>query len=323
MIDEHTTSTTMTFSHIVSIVLHRKRVILLFLLLTELVIGVYSFIMPQTFTSVTSLMPPEQKSSGNGIAALLQSAAPGISLGGMDSKSMSLSVDIIQSTALSTRIINYMHLFSHPFYKGIDSSLVTESVKNSLIVDSKIRSGVTYIEFSASTSYFPNNEQASIVAKLTSDVANATSICLDQMLREKNVSTARKTREFIERMAAINKLKLDSLQTEFELFQTTNKVLTIDDQTKAIVTNAVSIGSELAKAQIELTEALQEFQPGSSIVNAYTQKVSQLQAQYAKVQSGGLTESDRFSIPLQNVPKLARRYLNLMRDMKISEQINA
>ena len=100
-------------------------------------------------------------------------------------------------------------------------------------------------------------------------------------------------------------------------------MLTIDEQTKAIVSSAVGVGSELAKAQIELSAVQQEYQSTSPMVEAYRQKVNELQAQYNRVQSGGLTSTDKFSIPLQKIPVLARKYLNLMRDMKISEQINA
>ncbi|MBK9250008.1 MAG: hypothetical protein IPM69_18360 [Ignavibacteria bacterium] len=320
---EQTTDNVITISQVVQVFKSQKWMIIGIVLFAEILIMIYSLIMPQTFTAVTSLMPPEQRSSGGGLAALLQSAAPGISLGGMDSKTSALSTDVIQSNALSERIVTYLRLHEHPKFKGLDTATIVEIVKNSFFVDNKLRSGVTYIEYSTTTNYFAATEETVQAATLSSDIANASTICLDQMLRDKNVSTARKTREFIERLLIKNKHKLDSLQSEFEQFQTDNKVFTIDEQTRAIVTSAVGVGAELAKAQIELSAVQQEYQSSSPMVDAYKQKVNELQAQYDRVQSGGLTNSDKFSIPLQKVPVLARRYLNLMRDMKISEQINA
>ncbi len=323
MIEEQTPSETVTFRQVMQIFRLRKWTIISIIIGAEVIAACYSYIMPQTFTAVTSLMPPEQRSSSGGLAALLQTAAPGISLGGMDSKSSAFSVDVIQSNALCERISTSLSLPQHPAYQDLDTASIIESVKNSLYVDNKLRSGVTFIECSASTNFFASSDEVLQTAKLSSQIANAATACLDQMLRDKNVSTARKTREFIERLIIKNKVKLDSLQSEFEQFQTTNKVLTIDEQTKAIVSSAVGVGSELAKAQIELSAVQQEYQSTSPMVEAYRQKVNELQAQYNRVQSGGLTSTDKFSIPLQNIPVLARKYLNLMRDMKISEQINA
>lgn len=323
MNEEQSPSQTVTFHQFLTVFRRRKWTIVSIVLAAEVIVGVYSAIMPQTYTAVTSLMPPEQRSSGGGLAALLQSAAPGISLGGMDSKTSALSADVIQSTALCERIMHQLQLPQHTFFQGVDTSTIIDIIKGSIFVDNKLRSGVTFIECSASTKYFASGDDLILTATLAKDIANASTKCLDQMLRDKNVSTARKTREFIERILVSNKQKLDSLQSEFEQFQTVNKVFTIDDQTKAIVSSAVGLGSELAKAQIELSAVQQEYQSSSPMVEAYRQKVSELQAQYNRVQSGGLTSTDKFSIPLQKVPVLARRYLNLMRDMKIAEQINA
>jgi capsule polysaccharide export protein KpsE/RkpR len=290
---------------------------------TVIVVALYSYLMPQTYTAVATLMPPEQRSSGGGLAALLQSAAPGISLGGMDSKSSQISADIITSNSLIERVIQRLNLPQHPFFKDMDTATIIAIVKASLYIDSRIRTGVTGIECTIGTKYLASEQETSSAAQLSSDIANAVTVCLDQMLRDKNVSTARKTREFIERLMVTTKQKLDSSQEALEQFQLSNKVFTIDDQTKAIVSSAVSIGTELSKAQIELAAIKQQYQPNSAIVQSFEQKVNSLQSQYEKAQNGGIAPVDKYSIPLGNVPHLGRKYLNLMRDMKIQEQINA
>ena len=50
--------------------------------------------------------------------------------------------------------------------------------------------------------------------------------------------------------------------------------------------------------------------------------VQNIRNQYLRLQSGGLLGSDDFSFPLSDLPKLFRKYLNLMRDKKIMEQVN-
>jgi len=316
-------NTSISLTDFLVVIRHRLRFIIGFVLIAVVVVGIYSYTMPQSYIAITTLMPPEQRSSGGGLAALLQSAAPGISLGGMDSKSSVVSVDIITSNSLIERVIQNLKLPEHPFFKGMDTTTILSIVKSSLYIDSRVRTGVTAIECTMRTGYFATQNEIDIVSQLSSDIANSITFCLDQMLRDKNVSTARKTREFIERLMVTTKQKLDSTQEEMEKFQLTNKVFTIDDQTKAIVSSAVGIGTELSKAQIELGAIKEQYQSNSPIVQSFEQKVNSLQNQYEKVQNGGIAQVDKYSIPLQNIPHLGRKYINLLRDMKIQEQINA
>ena len=108
-----------------------------------------------------------------------------------------------------------------------------------------------------------------------------------------------------------------------QAFQSENKVFSLDDQMTAIVDNAVNIGTELAAAEIELALTQHDFQSGSPQTLFLEKKIKSLQEQYERVQTGGLVTTDGFSIPFDKVPDLMRRYGNLVRDIKIKEQINA
>lgn len=282
----------------------------------------FSLTMPHTYGSAASLMPPEQR-GGGGLASLLQNAAPGLSLSLGDGKGQAVSADIIASNSLAERIIEYLHLDKHPKFAELTPALRIRSVKNSLEVETKRTSGVVYIHCSRVTSWLPGDAEQQEAKQLATDISNAAVLCLDAMLREKTVSTARKTREFIERIIAAKSAERDSLYAEMERFQKQNKIIGIEEQTSAIVTAAVDIGSELAKMQVELQLARQIYQPGSPIVRQYEQQLAALTKQYNQTQSGGLVPSDKFSISLDKFPALTRRYLNLQRDLKIAEQVNA
>jgi uncharacterized protein involved in exopolysaccharide biosynthesis len=85
--------------------------------------------------------------------------------------------------------------------------------------------------------------------------------------------------------------------------------------------SAGNLGAEVAKAEIEYSLAQQEMQPGNPVLEQLRQKLNALREQYRRAQSGGIG-NDRYSIPLQNLPKLGREYVNLMRDVTILEQVN-
>jgi len=67
---------------------------------------------------------------------------------------------------------------------------------------------------------------------------------------------------------------------------------------------------------------LQEYEQSSPTVRIQKEKVANLKNQYNRIQSGGLTSTDEFSIPLQNIPNIIREYTNLLREQKILEQVN-
>lgn len=299
-----------------------RRFLIVCIVSATVLTAIVSFIMPYTYGATSSLMPPEQR-SGGGLAALLQSAAPGISIPFGDNKGQIVPAEVITSNSLAQRIIDSLHLDKRSEFAKLLPENRLRAVRKSIEVETKRLSGVVYIHCAASTGWLPNEKEQQETAKLAADMTNTAVVGLDAMLREKNVSTARKTREFIERVIAVNSAERDSIYSEIERFQKENKIIGLEEQTKAIVESAVDIGSQLAKMQVELQVARQLYQPGSSVIQQYEQQLSALAQQYYKTQSGGLTSSDKFSIPLEKVPALTRRYLNLQRDLKIAEQVNA
>ncbi len=287
-------------------------------------VAALSFVIPQTFTSRTSIMPPENKSGGGGLSSLLQSAPISIGLGGDAgaNKTSMIFSEILTSRTLMEGVIDTLNLEQHPFFTGIERTDLVELLSASILVNSR-KTGTVTIEASVSTGWFPFGDGPLIAAKTSADIANACRMVLDRINRDKAISQARQSRRYIERVLLDTKAQIDSLQSDMQKFQSENKVFALDEQMAAIVNNAVTVGTELAKAQLELAMVKQDFQNSSPQVQFMEQKVSSLQEQYDRVQQGGLVNSDGFSIPFSEVPALTRTYTNLVRDLKIKEQINA
>ncbi|MFW5663382.1 MAG: GNVR domain-containing protein [Bacteroidota bacterium] len=98
-------------------------------------------------------------------------------------------------------------------------------------------------------------------------------------------------------------------------------MLALDEQTQAVVTQAVSIGTELAEAETELNLARLDYAPNSAYLRALEKRADLLRNQYARIQEGGLTSDEGFAIALSDVPRIAREYATLMRERKIIEQV--
>lgn len=286
------------------------------------VIG-FSFIMPYTYKSSTTIMPPEQKTGAGGLSSLMQAAPISIGLGGAESNRGSLLfAEILRSRTLLLGVADTLKLRDTPFFNDMNDEELVKDLDSRIAVDTR-KTGTISVDVQISTGWFPFGEKTALAAKTAADVANACRVVLDRLNREKTVTQARRSRQYIERVIAANRALIDSLQGVQEKFQKENKIIALDEQMMAIVQNAVMVGTELAKAELELAMVQQDFQPSSQQAVLLQRKVEALRTQYDKVQRGGLVQTDGFSIPLENVPALTRTYTNLLRDLKIKEQLNA
>ncbi len=292
--------------------------------IATVVIALYSFIHPHTYESTTSIMPPKQSES-SGLSGLLQGlsgAMPsGLSLPGMPSSNQSQILgEILRSRSIAEYIIDTLKLSQNEMFKGLTRNELIEALQEMMDVDI-LRSGLITITARAKTSFFPFSDDKDKAKRLAADIATKSTEGLDLTVRERSTSAARKSREYVERELANYRNKSDSIDNVLESFQRENKVLKIDDQTQELVKQAIEVGLQLAKAEMELNIAMSEYSKNHPIVEQLRAVVEQLRKQYHSVQSGGLTGSDGFSIPFDKIPSLARQYANIYRDKKVFEQV--
>lgn len=287
-------------------------------------LGAVSFLMPYTYTASTTIMPPDTKQSGGGLSALLQNSPMSIGLEGSGSNKSSLVFkEILASRTLFEGVIDTLGLMKHPLFTDIERDDLVEHLRESCTIETR-KSGALSIDVDVTTSWFGGlSDQRTQAAQAAADIANAARSVLDRLNQEKSVSQARQTRAYIERVLLATKTRIDSLQTTLQAFQSENKVFSLDDQMKALVDNAVAIGSQLAEAEVELALARQDYSKGSPQVEFLERKIASLREQYDRVQAGGLVTTDGFSIPFREVPTLMRQFGNLVRDLEIQEKMNA
>ncbi len=282
---------------------------------------ILSFIVPYEYEATATVLPPEETGGSAGLSSFLQSLSGGLSVPGLShGNKLELLADITKSREVAKYISQKLNLKSTSLFKGSDEEQILKAIDN--ILDVRVnRNGLIVVNSVVGTPYFSSSKSREDAAKLSAEIANAAVEGLDFINRRKNVSKARKKRLFIERVLMDNKLKLDSVDNALESFQMKNKVLAIDEQTKAILENAVNVGTELSKSEVELNLLMQDYDINSPKVKAYKKKVQGLQQQYNRTQHGGLVPNDNISIPLMNVPTLVKEYTNLVRDQKIMAQV--
>jgi capsule polysaccharide export protein KpsE/RkpR len=270
------------------------------------------------------VLPADQKNSGMGLASLLSGSLPG-GLGGMipgtDAKNSFLSPEIVLSRSLAESIVKSKALDTFALFSAIPEEEKVEAIQEALNIDTR-RSGIVIIEAQWATSFFPGTEKKRHAAVMASIIANKASSGIDALIKNKSMTSARRARIFIDTLMSENRVSLDSAYEAMQMFQQKNKVLELENQAKALVESAVAAGAELSKAQIELSVAEQQYQSDAPAIALLQKKVASLRGQYSKVQNGGVS-SDAFSIPFSRLPALSKKYVTMLRDIKIMEQINA
>jgi uncharacterized protein involved in exopolysaccharide biosynthesis len=311
-----------SFSKIIILIRLKSKFVILILFVSILLTIGYSYIAPHQYESMGSILPPEDSGGGGGLTSFLQSISGGFSIEGAGQSSKILVFqDMLKSREVAKNITQSLGLDKKPDVKPNQLENLYSSVSKMLKIELK-RSGIINISSFTSTGYFPDTKDKDEAAELSAKLINTAIKALDEVNREKNLSKSKRKREFLERILTERKIALDSVDKHLEQFRTEHKIFSIDDQSEAILGNAVTLGTELAKSEVDLNLKLLEYEPNSAIVQSAKRKLDNVKEQYGRVQTGGIGSGDLYSIPLNQVPSLVRQYTTLMRKQKILEQVN-
>lgn len=290
------------------------------------VIGiVYGLLSPYKYVASSSIMPPKQSSGGMNLSNILQTLGGGMgglgSMAGMQQSNLStVYSQVLVSNSVLNFIIDSLNLTKSQFYSDLPRYKIIKELRDNMniLVD---KGGIIYVSTTVNTKLIPGKRQKKEAAKLASQISNYAISGLDYVIRQRNNSVSGKTKDFIGKEIENYTLQLDSIQNILAEFRQKNKVLELEEQTKAIVLQANTIAVELAKAEVELNLGKKLYSETSQNYKMLKESYDVLKSQYDKIQTGGITQNDKFSIPLANFPNLIRTYTNLIRDQKLYEQI--
>lgn len=280
---------------------------------------IIAFLLPNKFDCRVTILPPEETTPAN-LGNFLQNFSLFSLYPTSKGFKSQIYLEILRSNELLRFLAKQDSIRKLPIFAGLDTFKIQKILQNSINVDLK-QSGLLIFNVSFSTTFFPSKFQKQNVAYSSAFIAKKTLEGLDTLLLSRLTSKARKKRLLIENTLVLKRKELDSIESELQTFREQNKLLSLDEQSQAVLTSAISTGSELAKAEIELQLALTEYEPSSPLIQALKEKVQTLRNQYDRIQSGGLLGTESFAIPLKSLPSLIRKFTVLMRDQKILEQV--
>lgn len=279
---------------------------------------VVSFQMPKIYESTATLLPSLDSKDGGGLGALLSSAGGaagaaqslGISLPGAPATPTDTFVAMLKSRIMADEVIKKFNLVDLYEAKTMDDAR-------------KALEGATKITLSKEKVIKIVVEAK--IPNLAADMANYYVSNLDRLNRTLNVSKASQNRAFIERRLAETQINLVKAEEALKEFQTQNKTVAVEAQSKAMIEAAAMIQGQITAQEVQLQVMGGYLSPDNPELSRVRSGIDELRKQLYMLESGkggkGMLPGDRLHPAMVTVPRLALDYGRLMRELKVQETL--
>jgi uncharacterized protein involved in exopolysaccharide biosynthesis len=285
-----------------------------------------AFLIPKRYQTTARLMPPDQGTSGMGMA--MMAAASGnigsqlsSSLGsvagdllGLKSSS-DLFIGILQSRTVQDDVINKFDLRKVYWDRRMEDA--REDLAKNTSVSADRKSGIISIQVVDKSPV----RAAAMAGEYVSE--------LNEVVTQLNTSSAHRERVFLEDRLTQVKQDLETAEQTFSQFATKNTALDIPTQGKAMIEAAATLEGQLIAAQTELEGLKQVYADGNVRVRSTQARVDELRRQIEKSlgsESGGPGtgngQNGKSLYPsIRELPALGVGYADLFRNTKIQEAV--
>jgi uncharacterized protein involved in exopolysaccharide biosynthesis len=279
----------------------------------------FTYLMPHTYSGLSTLVPPEKQSSQSGLLSFLTGSGALDLMKGQENPALSTFKNVLDSRQLSEQIAQ--DSLVKTYYSSWDTSrkAILQSVQQSLEAE-PLRNGILNVEVHVKTHWMPDAEEIKQARQLVPHLANLFVTHLDRYNREHMMTTAKFTRIFIEGEYKQRLAQLDTAYANLQAFQEENKAISLTDQLSATVTSAALLASEVQQLEMQLGVEERELTPNAGRVSLIRAQLEEARRQLRKYDDGGVGE---YVIALKNVPEVARTLAGLMREVKLLEAICA
>ncbi len=307
----------MTYHEILhTILLNLKKILKVTIWVTAFLFLILFFIYPVTYTSTVTILPPDNEPQFGGLGSLLgEQGLSSFMLGGVSNANSQLYSEILKSRSAALYVVKKNNLVK--FYNEDNVYKAVKDLDKNLNIEIT-KEGIIKLSVDVTSKLLPaiiGNKDS--VKNLSADLSNSFVEALDKINREKMTSKAKKAREYIETQLKTTKVQLDSVENALTDFQKKNKTVSLPDQVSAAIDAAAKIKSEIVSTEMQiglLETNLRE--DNKSLINLKS-KLDQLKIQYTKMELG----NKDYLIAFKDVPELGKNLANLLREVKIQNEV--
>lgn len=282
-----------------------------------------SFVLPETYTSQVTLLPPEKGSGGSLMSFLSGSGAGGALdlLGGGASKTpeMDLYKSILESRTISEDIVRDARI--RRYFSSFDTShLALVWMATKTLTAEASRNNIMSLTVDLPTHAMPSSAERDSAKVLSAYLANLYVSVLDRFNREQLMTSARNTRQFVEKEYQNRMLLLDSAYGQLQNFQEANQAISLSDQLSATVGAAAQLGSSVQELEMQIGVEQRELAPNSTRIEMLKAQLAESKATLSKYDNGG---AGNYILALKDVPELTRQYAKYFKEVKTLEAVTS
>jgi uncharacterized protein involved in exopolysaccharide biosynthesis len=272
----------------------------------------YAFSLSNTYTSTTTLMPPDNASSTSSLMSLLSAAGPAASVGsaalGMKTPG-AVFVGILGSRRVQDRLVtrfDLVHRYKTRFIEDTCKQLAANTN-----IQENVKSGIITISVKA--------DDPVLAAKIAQGYVEE----LDSAVTYNSTSAARRERIFLEARLKTIKQDLDDSAKALSQFSAKNRSFDIPSQGKAMVESELKLEDQMVAARSELAALRQSYAEDNVRIRGAQARIAELQRQLDKLM--GSTgeprhDADDAAYPsFSELPVLGLTYFDLERKMRVEE----
>jgi len=280
---------------------------------------VVSFLLPKIYESTATLLPQLESNNGVGLGALFASGAAssaaqslGISLPGSPATPTDVFTAMLKSRIMADDIIRRFNLMEHYETKTMhDARGSLEGATRIVVTKEKV----------IKVAVEDKDPQ------LASDIANFYVSNLDRLNQTLSVSKARENRKFIEQRVAETQTALVKVEDALKEFQTQNRTVAIEAQSKAMIEATAMIQAQIMAQEVQLQVMGSYLSSNNPEIARVQSSISELRKQLQIMETGKSGKErlpgDRLRPAITSVPTLALEYGRLARDLKVQETLYA
>ena len=296
------------------ILLRWKWFLLINLFLIAVVTAVITLMIPNTFKSMASVIPPKQEA---GLGGALNQIAKDI-----------IPTGLLGKSSVPQGAYNYLAI--------LESRRTMEKVVKEfdLIKVYKITNGSMEraVKMLAGASFFDIEKNGNITVsvwdespKRAADMANYFVSVLNEISIELSTQEATNNRVFLEKRYDQAKADMRSIEDSLRTFQERYGIYSLPDQVKGAIEEAAQLRAQAAISEVELGVLERSYGKDNPQTRIKRSEIEELNQKIRAMTFGSAEASHQkdlsFFIPFKMVPELGMRYLRLYRDFEIQNRI--
>jgi len=320
----------MTFLDLFYLLFQKRRQFILTLFIVAVLSAGLSMIVPRWYSASTTLLPPSEDGADFGISSLLSNlpvGGMGLGLGlGTLSDETNMYLAILNSRTVLQSVVDEFNLQQR--YKTKTMQETRKALAKRMTIEINEDNTIS-LSIHVRTPYFCRKKDIGEASQLSMRIANYFIQELDRVNKKLKLEKAKNNRLFIEKRYKQNLDELASAEEAFQAFQKKYGMISLEEQTKAIITTMAGLKAQIIAKEVQVGAMSLDKAPSHPDVKREEYELEELRQVYSDLKraedekvlhSQDYKNSDIF-IPIGNVPELGMDYLRLFREVKIQEML--